>query len=101
MSVEVLPTKFAPAQRAEATTLAEDVARFRNDALAVTLLAAAPGFYLILNEERQIVFASESMLALPGVTSLDDVIGLRPGEALRCEHATAGNAARCAPSSAV
>jgi signal transduction histidine kinase len=89
MLTQELPTKFAPAQRAAADALHTDTERFRQDQLAVDLLAAAPGFYLILNEQRQIVFASDAVLTLPGVTSIDDVIGLRPGEALHCEHADA------------
>ncbi|HHW89241.1 MAG TPA: GHKL domain-containing protein [Chloroflexi bacterium] len=87
MSMQAMPTKFAPAPRAAQDLLWADAARFRQDQFAVELLAAAPGFYFILNEQRQIVFASETVLALPGVTSIDDVIGLRPGEALDCIHA--------------
>ena len=87
--MQAAPTKFAPAQRADQDRLQADAARFRQDQFAVELLAAAPGLYLILNEHRQIVFANEAVLSLPGVTSVDDVIGLRPGEALHCVHADA------------
>lgn len=90
MFTQELPTKFAPAQRATTDALSADVARFRQNQLVIDLLAAAPGLYLILNEQRQIVFASEGVLTLPGVTSTDDVIGLRLGEALHCEHAETG-----------
>lgn len=87
MLPQAASTKFAPAQRADTDRLWADAARFRQDHFAVELLAAAPGYYFILNEQRQIVFASETVLALPGVANLDDVIGLRPGEALHCVHA--------------
>ena len=87
VSPTVLPTKFAPAERAVSLAVAEDNERFRANQMMTELLAASPGIYLILNEYRQIVFASDGVLALPGVNSVDDVLGLRPGEALDCEHA--------------
>ncbi len=90
MSTQEISTQFAPAQRSDPEQLRADAAHFRQDRFAVDLLAAAPGLYLILNEQRQIVFASESVLTLPGVRNVDDVIGLRPGEALQCEHADLG-----------
>jgi len=86
--VDALPTKFAPSERALPPAIIEDYERFCADKLLTELLAASPGIYLILNEYRQIVFASDGVLALPGVTAIADVLGLRPGEALDCEHAT-------------
>lgn len=97
--LDVLPTKFAPARRAEATTLAADVARFRNDALAVNLLAAAPGFYLILERSAESSLPARRC-SLPGVTSIDDVIGMRPGEALRCSTPRSNQAAAASANSA-
>lgn len=88
MDIDLLPTKFARADRAGSLTLAADVERFRSNALMSELLSASPGIYLILNEQRQIVYASNTVLSLPGVNTVDDVIGLRPGEALKCERAT-------------
>ncbi len=88
MVADVLPTKFAPAERAVSMAVVEDYERFHKDALLTELLAASPGIYLILNEYRQIVFASDGVLALPGIHSVNDVLGLRPGEAFDCEHAT-------------
>ncbi|MFN3982437.1 MAG: sensor histidine kinase [Caldilinea sp.] len=88
MTVNALTTKFAPSERAAASAIVEDYTRFHQNKLLAELLAASPGIYLVLNECRQIVFASDGVLALPGIRSVDDVLGLRPGEALNCEHVT-------------
>jgi hypothetical protein len=56
------------------------------------LLNAVPNVLLLLNEHRQVVFANRSLLALLGLTGLEQVYGRRPGEVLDCDHAgeTAG-----------
>ena len=83
----LLETKAAPAERAEAAILADDVLRFREDAMAVQLLGASPDMFLILNEQRQIVFANEPTAAILGVQQPEEILGLRVGEAVDCEHA--------------
>jgi signal transduction histidine kinase len=42
---------------------------------------------MILNQERQIVFANRAFLRVLGVDDLSSIRGLRPGEALDCLHA--------------
>ena len=83
----VWETKAAPAERADAVTLADDVLRFREDAMAVQLLGASPDIFLILNEQRQIVFANEPTATILGVERPEEIPGLRVGEAVRCLHA--------------
>jgi nitrogen fixation/metabolism regulation signal transduction histidine kinase len=51
------------------------------------VLNVFPGFVLILNYTRQIVFANQSFLHFLGATCLADVLGKKPGDALLCEHA--------------
>ena len=75
----LLETKAAPAERAEAAILADDVLRFREDAMAVQLLGASPDMFLILNEQRQIVFANEPTAAILGVQQPEEILGLRVG----------------------
>ena len=41
----------------------------------------------VLNARRQIVMASENVLELMPGKTLDQIVGLRPGEALGCIHA--------------
>lgn len=51
------------------------------------VLDAFPGFVLILNHARQIVFANHSFLHFLGATCLAEVLGKKPGDALTCENA--------------
>ncbi len=46
-----------------------------------------PAAVLILNEQRQIVFANEMAAEMMGVPKREALYGLRPGEALHCIHA--------------
>ncbi|MCX5875970.1 MAG: PAS domain-containing sensor histidine kinase [Deltaproteobacteria bacterium] len=51
------------------------------------VLDAFPGFVLVLNHPRQIVFANQAFLHFLGATCLTEVLGKKPGDALACEHA--------------
>jgi len=53
------------------------------------LLDALPHPLLILNSQRQIVFANQRLLELIGCAEPEVVCGLRPGDVLDCEHAWA------------
>ncbi|MBK7866955.1 MAG: hypothetical protein IPJ75_08185 [Ignavibacteriales bacterium] len=65
--------------------------------ILTTVLNAIPEFVMILNLEREIVFANESLLDY--LNAGEDVLlkGLRPGEAINCQHAYA-NADGCGTS---
>ena len=86
MTSSQLPTAFAPAERAspeEVRTQSKEFAELP----ARWALDAVPDIFLILNMQRQIVFANQALLDLLGVKDGDFVNGLRPGEALNCIHA--------------
>lgn len=51
------------------------------------LLDAIPSVLLILNHQRQIVYANSTLFELVGGADAAMLRGLRPGEALRCVHA--------------
>lgn len=82
-----LPTKFAPAERADAATIAADVLYFQDQRLLREFAEAAPEFFVVLNEQRQIVYANRALLDALGCASIAEVAGLRPGEAVHCVHA--------------
>lgn len=48
------------------------------------LFDAVPNLFLLLNENRQIVYTNHSVMNLLKLDELHAIIGLRPGEALRC-----------------
>jgi len=94
MAKVTLHTDYAPAERADADILQQDIVLFAEDTLQHALLDAAPDIFLILNEQRQIIFANETTLKTLGVPSAEALFGLRPGEAVDCVHATE-NAGGC------
>ncbi|MBE0598585.1 MAG: PAS domain-containing sensor histidine kinase [Desulfuromonadales bacterium] len=84
---EKIPTRFAPAERADAAQLRRQVDYFSRKNLTSHLLDAIPSILIILNQYRQIVYVNRSLLDLLGAPEEDFVLGLRPGEVLRCVHA--------------
>ncbi len=80
-------TQFLPAERAPDDKLAAQVWFFGQHTGLDTFVNAVPDVYLVLNEERQIVFANERMREWIDCDSFDDIAGLRVGEALDCVHA--------------
>lgn len=61
----------------------------RNPTLA-TLLEAAGVVIMLVDRQRQILFANTDLLRAVGLESAEALIGARPGEALRCLHAVDG-----------
>jgi signal transduction histidine kinase len=51
------------------------------------LLEATPSIVLVLNRERQVIYANQSTLGMLGLDSADSILGLAYGEALDCVHA--------------
>lgn len=82
-----LPTRFASAERASAEDILRQSQYFASAPPPLRqFLNAMPDILTVLNQERQIVFANQQLLAFLGV-ELEAVIGLRPGEAVNCVHA--------------
>lgn len=88
MSANHILTEFAPAERASYQELHHQTDFFINEPLLQSVLDAVPDIFLILNQQRQIVFANKAMLQLLEIDSLETIRGMRPGEALGCIHAT-------------
>ncbi|MBE0675915.1 MAG: GHKL domain-containing protein [Bacteroidales bacterium] len=88
MKEEVLPTKFAPSERATAERLQAQVELFSADIKIGQMAEAVSSMLIILNEERQIVLANKLFTEAFGSGNNDKIIGLRPGEAVGCIHAT-------------
>ena len=82
-------TFFAPAERKPIAVIHRQVGSFSGSPVAQTLLNAALNYLFVLNAQRQIVMASENVLELAPDKTMDQIVGLRPGEALGCIHAYA------------
>ena len=88
MSHEPLPTAFAPAERATPEELAVQQAIFARSRFLADLMRGVPESFVILNSQRQIVFANESVFEQVGSDAATPLLGMRPGEALGCIHAS-------------
>ncbi len=82
-----METHFAPAQRADLKKVSTDHQRFSNFKYVSEIVNALPFIAAVLNKERQIVFANKALLNLLKISKLDDYLGLRPGELIKCIHA--------------
>ena len=80
-------THFASAARTAPTELARRLALLTNNPVTDTLLETVGGLLAILDGNRQILAVNHAFLESLGYGSSADVLGLRPGEAIRCIHA--------------
>lgn len=78
---------FAPAARTDAAQLAAEVAHFQSQQLLQDFFAVVPEMFVVLNEQREIVFANRTLLDVVHCQSIDEIAGQRLGEALHCAHA--------------
>lgn len=86
---EKLKTHFAPAERADQYQLEGDARVFEDNIILNKIANAVSTMLVILNQQRQIVFANKLFLDFLDVTNSNSVLGKRPGEAVDCIHAFA------------
>ena len=87
MAARIPITFFAPAKREPIIVLHRQAGQLGRAPLTRSLLNASLSYLFLLNAQRQIVMASENVLELVPGKTMDDIVGLRPGEALGCVHA--------------
>ena len=88
MTDPALKTDYAPAKRASPETLDRQAGMYQQVPLLQELSDALPDILVILNQERQIVYANRRLIELLELAHWHHVIGKRPGEALHCLHAS-------------
>ena len=89
MTAESFPTDFSPAQRSPSETIARDATFFNGEVFFKTIMDVLPTIVVILDRNRQIVFANKALLAMAQMDNPIEVLGQRPGEAINCKHAGA------------
>ncbi len=87
MSDSPSPHDFDPAQRAPRETVQSQSHFFLDQPLLYRLFSAVPDIVLILNAQRQIIFANRALITALNIPAEETMLGLRPGEALDCMHA--------------
>jgi K+-sensing histidine kinase KdpD len=79
-------TFFAPAGRTSGEQLKTEIKNVCDNVLVTNCLNAFGGVVLVLNSCRQIVAVNSAFLRFIGIEEPESLLGLRPGEALKCVH---------------
>lgn len=74
-------------QRMDDAAVQRESEQFVSDSPYTTALDMVSTMVLILNRQRQIVFANKELVRQLGFGSFREVLGLRPGEIIHCQHA--------------
>jgi len=87
-------TEFAPPERSCGEEISSDARLVAESPGLTQTLDMTPGQALILNENRQIVYANRAFQAMAENEPLENLLGQRPGEVLGCAYSVR-NAAGC------
>ncbi|MFC1951327.1 sensor histidine kinase [Chloroflexota bacterium] len=83
-----LKTEFAPAERSAQEELEHQSKLISKTVIFDYVADYIPNIFLILNNNRQIIFANRTAIGLFNVNDMRSLLGLRPGEAMGCENST-------------
>lgn len=86
--MEKLKTDYASAERKGDKEVFSENKFVQDYGYLRDIFNAMPEVAMVLNNERQIVYANEGLLSILPYKSHDEIIGLRPGEAIDCIHST-------------
>jgi len=59
---------------------------FVSNEILCNVLNAVPDSILILNKDRQVIFANKTVISFINEDNFNTILGMRPGELLNCEH---------------
>lgn len=88
MTLQPLPTYYAPAGRLPPSEVRRQAQELARALPSRELFDAIPDVLMILNQQRQILFANRALLAMARIDDLGAAVGERPGEILNCLHST-------------
>jgi len=83
-----MKTYYASPQRQTGRDLDQDIHTITRNPVIDALLHSVAGLVAVLNEYRQIVSVNEAYLRYLGINDPNELLRLRPGESVRCVHAT-------------
>jgi len=84
---KVAYTDFAPAERKDIKIVNRQFESFQKDKLLNDIADTFLEVLLVLNKERQIVFANQRLFDFLGNSNWDQILSKRPGELLDCVNA--------------
>ena len=79
-------TKYAPSKRSSPQVLKRQKELFENNQLLDGFLTKIPAIFMVINEDRQIVYLNNGALEFTGLKNVAPAIGKRPGELIGCIH---------------
>jgi nitrogen fixation/metabolism regulation signal transduction histidine kinase len=82
-----ISTKYAPAKREIQIELERQCKIFSQNNLLTKLLKSLSQMLVVLNKQRQIIYANQLYYEFCGVPENESLLGKRPGEVLNCRHA--------------
>jgi len=80
-------TKYASAEKAGKNQLMKEFLFLKNIDYIENLMNSLPFLGAILNKQRQVVYANEKLLDVLNIETIEEILGQRPGNALRCVNA--------------
>ena len=83
----MIETHFASAERSPETVILEQYRLFTREPVLETFLGKVDQYILVLNKNRQIVFANSSLLKDFKIDNIEAALGKRVGELLNCRFA--------------
>lgn len=80
-------TECFPFERIPQVVMDEQSEVFVENKLLINLVDSISQMLVIMNAERQIIYANKPYLDFCGISDIKSVVGKRPGEVLNCKHA--------------
>ncbi len=81
-----METRFASPDRSDKEVIRNEYEKVDSVEYARQIMNAMPCLSVILNSNRQIVYANEALTSLLGIDGMLETLGLRPGELVSCIH---------------
>jgi nitrogen fixation/metabolism regulation signal transduction histidine kinase len=79
-------TKYAPSKRSSPQVIKKQKELFENNQILNGFLTKIPAIFLVINEDRQIIYINNGALEFTGLKEVAPAIGKRPGELIGCIH---------------
>ncbi len=80
------PSKFLSSERSDKVEIQNSFKIFQKLPFLQVVIDAISSIAMIIDKNRQIIFVNKKLIDVIGVSNLDEILGLRPGELLSCKH---------------